>query len=99
MLAQIAAALVALAGCDHRRNDRSPGTIQVDIETSPTSTDPRFGTDAMSSRINELIFDSLVKTDRNGQFVGRLAESIERPSPTEIVFHLNTGCASATAGN
>ena len=68
-----------------------PGTIQVDIETSPASTDPRFGTDATSSRINELVFDSLVKTDRNGQFVARLADSIERPSDTEIVFHLKHG--------
>ena len=91
LLAQIAAAVVALAGCDRRRDDRSPRTIQVDIETSPTSTDPRFGTDATSSRINELIFDSLVKTDRDGQFVGRLAESIARPSPTEIIFHLKHG--------
>ncbi len=91
LVAQIAAALVALAGCGHYRTDRSPGTLQVDIETSPTSTDPRFATDATSSRINELIFDSLVKTDRDGQFVGHLADSIERPSPTEIVFHLKHG--------
>ena len=90
LAAQIAAAL-ALAGCGHYRTDHSPGTIQVDLETSPTSTDPRFGTDATSSRINELIFDSLVKTDRNGQFVGHLADSIERPSPTDIVFHLKHG--------
>jgi peptide/nickel transport system substrate-binding protein len=87
MLAQIAAA-VMLAGCESRQVDRSPGTIQVDIETSPTSTDPRFGTDATSSRINELIFDSLMKTDHNGNFVGQLADSIDRPSPTEIVYHL-----------
>jgi peptide/nickel transport system substrate-binding protein len=91
LLAQIASAVVVLAGCDRGRDDRSPGTIQVDIETSPTSTDPRFATDALSSRINELIFDSLVKTDRNGQFVGHLADRIERPSTTEIVFHLKHG--------
>ena len=90
LLAQIAAPL-AVAGCDGRRDDRSPSTIQVDLETSPTSTDPRFGTDAASSRINELIFDSLVKTDRDGQFVGHLADSIDRPSPTEIVYHLKHG--------
>lgn len=90
-MAQIAAALVALAGCGPRTTDRTTGMIQVDIETSPTSTDPRFGTDATSSRINELVFDSLVKTDRNGRFVGRLAESIERPSDTEIIFHLKHG--------
>jgi peptide/nickel transport system substrate-binding protein len=80
-----------LAACGQYRVDRSPGTIQVDIENSPTSTDPRFGTDAMSSRINELIFDSLAKADRGGSFVGRLAESIEQPSPTEVVFHLKHG--------
>jgi peptide/nickel transport system substrate-binding protein len=91
MFAQIAALLVVLAGCDRHRNDRSPATIQVDIETSPTSTDPRFGTDAASSRINELIFDSLMKTDHNGNFVGQLADRIERPSATEIVFHLKHG--------
>ncbi len=65
--------------------------LQVDIETSPTATDPRFATDAVSSRINELIFDSLVKVDRNGRFVGDLAESIERPDDTHIIFHLKSG--------
>lgn len=91
LVVQIAAALVALAGCGRPRADRSPGAIQVDIETSPTSTDPRFATDAISSRIEELIFDSLVKSDGDGQFVCHLAESVERPSPTEIVFHLKHG--------
>src|ERR1700758_4197172 len=92
-LASFAAAvfLVTLPGCDDSRAHREPGMIQVDIENSPPSTDPRFGTDATSSRVNELIFDSLVKTDRNGQFAGYLAESIERPSETEIVFHLRHG--------
>ena len=88
---RLAAALVTIAGCGNYRVESPPATIQVDIETSPTSTDPRFGTDAMSSRINELIFDSLAKADRDGNFVGRLAGSIERPTPTEIVFHLNHG--------
>src|SRR5258708_12322919 len=43
----------------------------------------------MSSRITALICDSVAKADRGGKFVGRLAGSIERPTPTEIVFHLN----------
>jgi len=93
LLASLAAtvSMVALLGCDNSRAHRTPGTIQVDIEVSPTSTDPRFATDAISSRVNELIFGSLVKTDRNGQFAGYLAETIERPSETEIVFHLRHG--------
>ena len=39
----------------------------------------------------ELIFDSLVKIDRNGRFVGDLAESFERPDDTRVVFHLKSG--------
>ncbi|HYL59279.1 MAG TPA: ABC transporter substrate-binding protein [Candidatus Acidoferrales bacterium] len=84
-----AAVLLAVVGCD--RAGRPPGTIQVDFETSPPSTDPRLATDAASSRLNELIFDSLMKIDRNGEFVGDLAERIERPTPTEIIFHLRRG--------
>jgi peptide/nickel transport system substrate-binding protein len=68
-----------------------PGYLRVDIETSPLSFDPRFATDAISSRIDELIFDSLVKLDARGAFIGDLAESIERPTPTQLVFHLRRG--------
>jgi len=41
--------------------------------------------------VNELVFDSLVRIDRTGNFAGDLAESIERPSATRIVFHLRRG--------
>jgi peptide/nickel transport system substrate-binding protein len=88
-------ALVALAlllahasACDQSGAAKPPGYLQVDIETSPLSIDPRFATDAMSSRIAELVFDSMVKIDAHGRFVGDLADSIERPSATALVFHL-----------
>jgi ABC-type transport system substrate-binding protein len=68
-----------------------PGYLQVDIETSPLALDPRFATDAMSSRIDELLFDSLVRLDEHQRLVGDLAASIERPTPTELVFHLRPG--------
>jgi len=67
---------------------KPPGYLQVDIETSPLSIDPRFATDASSSRIAELVFDSMVKIGAHGEFVGDLAESIERPADTSLVFHL-----------
>src|SRR5882757_8517894 len=89
----LAVTLFVTASCGGTPARRARGTIQrdiiqVDIEGSPISTDPRFATDILSSRINELVFDSLVRIDRNGQFVGHLAESFERPTPTTIVFHL-----------
>jgi len=84
------ALLCGAAGC-HPAATLPPGYLQVDIETSPLSLDPRFGTDAMSSRIDELLFDSLVRLDPHQRLVGDLAASIERPTPTELVFHLRPG--------
>ncbi|HUY29199.1 MAG TPA: ABC transporter substrate-binding protein [Candidatus Binataceae bacterium] len=87
----VALCAIAAAACARPARERAYGTIQVDIESSPTSTDPRFATDAISSRINELVFDSLVRMSRAGQFAGDLAERIERPDPVTIVFHLKHG--------
>ena len=68
-----------------------PRFLQVDIETSPTSTDPRFAIDAIAARVNELVFNSLVRLDNRGEMVGDLAESIERPDDLRIIFHLKSG--------
>ena len=87
----IALCAIVASACARPVRERAPGTIQVDIESSPTSTDPRFATDAISSRVNELVFDSLVKVSRDGEFAGDLAERIERPDPTTIIFHLKHG--------
>jgi len=81
--------LLQSTACDRSATiGKPPGYLQVDIETSPLSIDPRFATDAASSRIAEMVFDSMVKIDAHGNFVGDLAESIERPSDTSLVFHL-----------
>lgn len=84
-------ALLLLAACVRPGTAAPAGYIQVDIETSPTSLDPRFATDAISSRLEQLVFDSLVKLDASGKFTGSLAENVERPSPAELVFHLRRG--------
>ncbi|MGH7932613.1 MAG: ABC transporter substrate-binding protein [Candidatus Binataceae bacterium] len=79
---------VAFGACSHSPPLGGPGYVQVDITTSPVSIDPRYATDVASQRIGELVFDSMVKIDRHGQFYGDLAESYERPSATVLVFHL-----------
>jgi peptide/nickel transport system substrate-binding protein len=84
-------ALVACSGCARPHDRLAPGFIQVDIETSPTALDPRYATDAISERIDELMFDPLVRLDSQGGFTGDLAESVKRISPTEIIFHLRHG--------
>ena len=65
--------------------------LRVDLDTSPLSLDPRYGTDAVSGRINELVFDSLAHIDAHGVISGSLAETIERPEPTQLLFHLRRG--------
>jgi peptide/nickel transport system substrate-binding protein len=80
----------ALMGCRGPRSN-PPGTIQVDLEDTPTSTDPRFSTSAASSRVNELIFSSLVRPAQSGEFVGQLAASFERRGETQIIFQLRRG--------
>ena len=92
VLALIAAAFVWTIGVHRRATPIAPpGYLQVDLETSPIALDPRFATDAISSRAGELVFDALARVDSHGQFVGDLAESFERPTPTTLVFHLRRG--------
>lgn len=84
-----ALALLLLVGCGHSRTHSS--TVTVLIESSPSSLDPRVGTDAQSERIDELIFDSLVKKDAHFDLQPDLAVRWETPDPTTYIFHLRPG--------
>ncbi len=83
------AALLLLAGCHAARRD--PRTVVFLIESSPTSLDPRVGTDFASEHIDELLFDGLVKKDAQFHFKPALAESWDQPDPRTIIFHLRHG--------
>jgi len=80
------ACLLALAGC--RAPQRDPNTLVFLIESSPTSLDPRIGTDSQSERIDELLFDGLVQRDAQFRFTPALAASWDQPDPKTLVFHL-----------
>jgi peptide/nickel transport system substrate-binding protein len=79
---------MTLVGCAKGAPLAPPDYLQVDISTSPTILDPRLATDAISSRIDELIYESMVAVNPSGNFVGQLAERIEHPTPTRLIFHL-----------
>ncbi len=59
------------------------------IESSPTNLDPRVGVDAQSERIDDLLFDSLVRRDEHFQLQPWLADSWETPDPQTYIFHLH----------
>jgi peptide/nickel transport system substrate-binding protein len=82
--------LLPLSGCS-RTVTTQPGVVNFVIETSPTNLDPRIGTDAVSERMDGLIFSSLVELDADRTPRGDLAEKWETPDPTTYVFHLRSG--------
>jgi len=90
---QTAALLFALAMCSCAKPAplAPPEYLQIDINTSPTALDPRLAVDAISSRVDELIYDSMTKIGRDGNFAGDLADRIERPTSTQLIFHLRRG--------
>jgi peptide/nickel transport system substrate-binding protein len=61
------------------------------IESSPTSLDPRVGTDAQSERIGKLLFDALLRHDEHFQLQPWLAERWDIPDPLTYVFYLRSG--------
>lgn len=81
-------ALISIC-CTRSRPD--PHTIVMLIESSPANLDPRIGTDAFSERIDELVFDSLVRKDEHFVLHPWVAESWEVPNPLTYVFHLRRG--------
>src|SRR5208337_1084364 len=81
--------ILALAGCHSAQRD--PRTIVFLIESSPTSLDPRIGTDGQSEHIDQLLFDGLVVRDASFQFSPGLAQSWEQPDPLTLIFHLRSG--------
>ena len=61
------------------------------IENSPTNLDRRIGTDAMSERIGDLIFDPLVRMDEHYEMRPWLATGWEQPDALTWIFHLRDG--------
>lgn len=76
---------LGLTACSHKP---APDTAVMIIESSPTNLDPRVGTDAQSERIDELIFDALVRRDEHFNLKPWVAESWEIPDPLTYIFHL-----------
>jgi peptide/nickel transport system substrate-binding protein len=76
-----------LSGCSKKPN---PSTVTMLIESSPTSLDPRIGTDAQAEHIDSLLFDALVRRDENFGLQPFLATTWENSDPLTWTFHLRT---------
>ncbi len=82
--------LLSLSSCS-RTVSTEPGVVNFLVESMPTNLDPRIGTDAVSQRLDSLLFSSLVELDAQRIPHGDLAERWETPDPVTYVFHLRSG--------
>ena len=69
--------VVTLLSACSRKPD--PNTLVMIIESSPINLDPRVGVDGQSQRIDELLFDSLLRHDEHFNLQPELAERWEIP--------------------
>jgi peptide/nickel transport system substrate-binding protein len=63
----------------------------VGLEAAPTNLDPRLATDAYSERIDQLIFNGLVRRTPQGETVPDLADRWEVKADRVYTFHLRPG--------
>ena len=84
----LGASLVATLSCSRRAD---PNTLVMMIESSPANLDPRVGVDGQSERLDELMFDALLRRDEHFNLLPGLAERWETPDPLSYVFHIRHG--------
>ena len=68
-----------------------PGVITIAVFASPNNLDPRVGTDEVSQKVGQLVFDNLLALDDRLRVVPGLAERWEQPDPTTYVVYLRRG--------
>ncbi len=76
-LISLAIVLIALISCTKVQNVKHTDTLIIGIENNPTNLDPRLGTDVSSSRMHNMLFNGLLKRDKNLHLQPDLAQSYE----------------------
>ncbi|MGH7895292.1 MAG: ABC transporter substrate-binding protein, partial [Candidatus Binatia bacterium] len=86
MVAFGAACGVCASGC--QATSPPPHGLVIALESDPQSLDPRFGVDAATSRLADLMHVALTRTDAHLRRVPELARSWSSPDPRTVVFRL-----------
>jgi peptide/nickel transport system substrate-binding protein len=86
MLLLLLLALV-LSGCTGQTS-ADPGIVTAALDQAPENLDPRIAQNAASQRLDELMFNSLVRKNEKSEVVPDLALRWETPDPRTYIFHL-----------
>jgi peptide/nickel transport system substrate-binding protein len=82
--------LLFASACLHRPTP-NPNILVVGVTSGPNNLDPRIGTDDVSGKAAQLIFNNLMTLDDRLRVVPDLAERLENPDPTTYVVTLRRG--------
>ncbi len=80
---------LASAGCTKTKQNKN--LVRILFDTEVRSFDSRYGTDANSQYVADLIGCALVRFDENGTTVGNVAKSWKWTKPTELRVQLKKG--------
>lgn len=80
--------ICSLGGCAGSDTNIPADFLVIGIESEPNHLDPRYSTDANSSRIGSLIYSSLLRLDQEARWIGDLAESWEMLDPQTYIFRI-----------
>jgi hypothetical protein len=90
--ARFVAALAVAAGVSACSDGRpADDGIVVGIANSPVNLDPRIGADEYSQKAHQLLFDPLLRIERDLSVVPALAESIDQTDAVTYVARLRRG--------
>ena len=75
------------------RTDATAGAdlLKVIVRASPTTFDPRVGTDEGSQRVHQLIYSQLMTIDSQLRVAPGLAARLDNPDPLTYIAHLRSG--------
>jgi len=89
-LCLLALAITLVPACK-RAHVAQNGVLNVAVQSSPATLDPRAATDAEGDKICQLIFDGLLARDDDMELAPGLAENYEQISDTSYRFFLRRG--------
>lgn len=87
----VALALLLLASACIHRPTPNPNVLVVGVTSGPNNLDPRIGTDDVSAKASQLVFNNLMTLDEHLRVVPDLAERLENPDPTTYLATLRRG--------
>jgi peptide/nickel transport system substrate-binding protein len=82
---------VFVAGCGKNDGRPNENSIVIALDGNPTNLDPRFATDAHSSRVDPLVYSGLFHLNKKSELTPVLCESYEQLNDTTYIFKLKKG--------